>query len=175
MRAGGRGVRVGVVVALACLVSVAPAAGATPAAALQPVEPQPVEPQPVEHCVAVVVGQHPDGEFVLSEIVCHEERATAVRSARAAHGTARSMAIGIHYDLHNLGGSSFTVMGDNCLGGYLNMSAAWDNRVSSTLGGCPRIRHWTGANKTGSAQDTLPHGNLAAPVNNAVSSIQYMT
>lgn len=144
---------------------------------------------PEEHCVAFVEGQTPDGEFLLSEVRCFADQSSALSFAGAGPAldspveartqanqvVAMSMTIGIHYDGANLSGSSFTVSGANCLGGYLNVAPAWDNRISSTLGGCPRVRHWTGANKTGSSQDTLPHGNLVAPVNNAVSSIQYMT
>lgn len=171
MRAGGRGVQRAGLTALVVAVVVGTAGAAPTGSGSRPTA---MQPRPVEHCVAVVVGQEEDGEFVLSEAECFEDPSDA-RSRAATAVAGRSMTIGIHYDLANLGGSSFTVVGGNCLGGYVNMSAAWDNRVSSTLGGCPRIRHWTGANTSGSAQDTLPHGNLAAPVNNAVSSIQYLT
>lgn len=144
---------------------------------------------PEEHCVVFVEGQARSGEFLLSEVTCFQDQSSALSfagtgpaldtaaEARSASGqvAAMSMTIGIHYDGANLSGSSITVSGANCGGGYLNLSAAWENRISSTLGGCPRVRHWTGANKTGSFQDTLPNGNLVAPVNNAASSIQYMT
>lgn len=146
----------------------------------------PASADPVEHCVATVVDETADGELILSDPECFGEFPVAMADAglgssidtaseASAAVASASFTIGIHFDGANYTGSSFSVVGTDCGGGYLNMSAAWDNRVSSTIGGCPRIRHWTGANKTGSYQDTLPSGNLSSPVNNAVSSIQYLT
>ncbi|MFN8053544.1 MAG: hypothetical protein U0Q22_19050 [Acidimicrobiales bacterium] len=140
----------------------------------------------VEHCVANVTGQEESGEYILSEPECFEDMASAMEYAGLGKGlntlskvesaAFASTTIGIHYDGASFTGSSFSVVGVDCGGGYVNMSSSWDNRVSSTISNaCGRIRHWTGANKTGSSQDTLPNGNLVSPVNNAVSSIQYLS
>lgn len=40
--------------------------------------------------------------------------------------------IGVHYEDHDLQGSSFSVQGDDCSGGWLNVSSNWNDRVSST-------------------------------------------
>lgn len=139
------------------------------------------------HCVVEVVGQAKDGEYLLSEPECYSDYATAMASiglgsdvttparAEAAAASVQST-LASHFDGAGYTGSSFSVSGVDCLGGYINMSAGWDNIVSSTFSWmCPRVRHWTGVNKTGSFQDTVPSGNLSSPVNNAVSSIQYLT
>jgi hypothetical protein len=39
-------------------------------------------------------------------------------------------------------------VGDDCLGGYINLSSTWDYRISSTMNGCYRIRHYDGSDKT---------------------------
>ena len=138
------------------------------------------------HCYVEVIGETKAGEYLLSDEECFAEFDDAMSAIGLGDGitskaeaesaaAALSSTIGIHYDGAGFTGSSFSVSGVNCLGGYINMSAGWNDRVSSTLSGfCGRIRHWTGANKTGSFQDTLPNGNLSAPVNNNVSSIQYL-
>ena len=86
-----------------------------------------------------------------------------------------TFAIGIHYDGGSFTGATMTVVGSNCSGGWLNVSAAWNNRISSTEHGCPRIRHYNGANLTGASQTTVaPGGNLTS-LNNATTSIRYLT
>ena len=92
----------------------------------------------------------------------HPKRAHFTRAGKAATpAKAQAAALSIqstlatHYDGASYTGSSFSVLGVNCLGGYVNMSASWDNRVSSTYSSfCPRVRHWTGVNLSGQYQDT---------------------
>lgn len=141
--------------------------------------------QPATHCYVEVIGQHPDGEYILSEEECYTEFSGAMaalglgadlETPEAARDAAASLlaTLAIHYD-GNFTGSSISVSGVNCAGGYINLSLAWDNRISSTISTfCGRIRHWTGLSTSGSFQDTLPNGILSAPVNNNVSSIQYL-
>jgi hypothetical protein len=82
--------------------------------------------------------------------------------------------IGVHYDGASLTGSSLTVMGADCTGGWLNAPAGWSNRISSTAHGCPRIRHYDGYWLVSPEETTLwPGGNLLA-LNNRTSSIQYL-
>lgn len=138
------------------------------------------------HCVVEIVDQRKNGEFVLTDPSCFDDLEDAMNQAGLGTGldtvdeiqaavAASSVTIGIHYDGANYTGASISVVGGICNGGHANMSPSWDNRISSTISlVCGRIRHWTGANKTGSAQDTLPNGNLSSPVNNQVSSIQYL-
>lgn len=155
------------------------------ATVLIPVTAGAAAPAAANQCLVQVTGQRPSGEYVLSEPTCfatYEEvvrRATTasqVTGARTTSAASVSSVLATHYDGAGYSGASFTVSGVDCGGGYVNMNATWDNRVSSTLSSiCPRIRHYTGANLTGSYQDTVPSGNLSSPVNNAVSSIQYLT
>ncbi|HQF95341.1 MAG TPA: hypothetical protein PLS46_14340 [Microthrixaceae bacterium] len=141
----------------------------------------------ITHCVVSVIDQLESGEYVLSDEECYSDFSSAMESVGLGESAdtpakAEAAALSIqstlatHYDGASYTGSSFSVLGINCLGGYVNMSASWDNRVSSTYSSfCPRVRHWTGVNLSGQYQDTLPSGNLSSPVNNTVSSIQYLT
>lgn len=144
--------------------------------------------EPVEtHCVVTVIDQLKSGEYILSEEECFgsfdaamdsvgldiaaEETSNQSQAAAAVQST-----LAVHFDGANYTGASFSVVGVNCLGGYINLNGgSWDNRVSSTFGGiCPRIRHWSAANVSGVFQDTLNTGNLTT-LNNASTSIQYLT
>ena len=85
-----------------------------------------------------------------------------------------SAIIGIHYDGFSASGSSFSVSGSNCAGGYLNVSTAWNNRISSTVNGCPTIRHVDGFNLVGTSESTTGGGGNLSYMNNRTSSIQYL-
>ena len=90
-----------------------------------------------------------------------------------AVGAASSL-IGVHFDSPNLSGSSFAVYGNNCLGGYINMSGWWANRVSSTQHGiCTRVKHHDYANKGGSYQSTWWGGGALSYMTNRANSISY--
>ena len=85
----------------------------------------------------------------------------------AASGT-----LGVHYDGSNFTGSSITVSGTSCSGGYTNLSTDWRNRISSTVNGCPVVRFFDGVNLSGISETRLTSGNLIA-LNNRSDSIQY--
>lgn len=125
-----------------------------------------------EHCVVHVVGRAADGALVTTTPVC----AASLTTARSAAGvSAADWVIGQHFDGQNLTGSSFQVVGDSCIGGWLNLPGTWINRVSSTYNGCPLIRHFDGYNLTGTSASTVhPGGNLPAALNNKTNSIQYL-
>ena len=149
---------------------------------------------PVEHCVVEVVDQKPDGEFVLSQPVCFKrgsdafayasggfttlEPGDSVQSPRAGGGfmsLSGSFALGIHYDGFNGTGSSITVMGSSCTGGWWNTSSAWDNRISSSYNGCQRLTHHDLPNKAGASESTTGSGttdNLGG-LNNQAESVSY--
>jgi hypothetical protein len=145
----------------------------------------------VTHCVVTVEGAKPSGELVTSAPRCFATIGEALRSAglpvvgsgdtprqMAASGqmaTASDYTIGIHYDGFGYTGSSFSVVGSGCIGGYLNMSSAWNNRVSSTWNGCPKIRHWAGVNMTSISESVYSPGGNLTTLNNETSSIQYLT
>ncbi len=99
------------------------------------------------HCVVRVVGERPDGEFVVSPQVCFGTLAEAL--SYASGGTASfdagltgevlladeggvasivsSFTLGVHFDGFNGTGSSISVVGSSCSGGYWNTGAAWAN------------------------------------------------
>ena len=86
------------------------------------------------------------------------------RAADAAYDTAMrseggsasaDFQIGLHCDGYNLAAPCTSVVGSGCTGGWLNVSAAWNNRISSTLSGCPQIKHFDGFNLTGAGRSTV--------------------
>ncbi len=139
-----------------------------------------------EHCVVSVIGQRGSGELLVSDPVCYQTFEGAMRSegvtawgagasARASSLAAATFTIGIHYDGANFTGPSTSVVGSGCTGGWLNVSAAWNDRISSTQNGCPRIRHYAGYNLTGASQTTYAPGGNLTTLNNLTSSIQYLS
>lgn len=139
-----------------------------------------------QHCVVHVVDRTSQGELIVSDPSCYPTFDEAMRAEGVdawgidaasvdAATTTTTFTIGTHYDGANFTGSSMSVVGSDCAGGWLNVSASWNNRISSTVNGCPRIRHYSGYNLTGSTQDTYaPGGNLTA-LDNQTSSIRYLT
>ncbi len=149
----------------------------------------PVQPQEV-HCVLHVIGQADNGRYLTDEPTCYPTLADALADAggRLPTGDVRgdltaaqaaevvqasSMNIGIHFDGANRTGSSITVTGGECGGGYINLSASWVNRISSTLNGCPSVNFWNGFDKTGSYEQTGYSSENLGSLNNAANSIGY--
>lgn len=136
------------------------------------------------HCVAFVVDQTADGELVLSEPDCFDTRTEA--GVWAAVGPAgpqvsgfymagSTFTLGRHFDGFNGTGSSITIVGSSCTGGYWNTSSSWDNRISSSYNGCARLTHWDEPAKSGSSQHTYGAGttdNLSY-MNNKAESVSY--
>ncbi len=128
----------------------------------------------VEHCVVRVTDIDPSGQMHLTDPACSSTRAAALRRVGLTEAALADWPIGVHYDGAGLTGSSLTVVGADCTGGWLNLPAGWSNRVSSTSHGCPRIRHFDGYWLVSPEETTLyPGGNLLA-LNNKASSIQYL-
>lgn len=145
------------------------------------------------HCVHQVVDELDSGEFVTIE-ECFASFAAATAYATDGEvvlpaGTtpyeyivsgqvlAASSTLGIHYDLYNGGGSSITVVGSGCTGGYWNTPAWFDNKTSSSYAGCYRLRHYDYPNLGGSSYTTYGSGqthNLTA-FNNKTESVQYLS
>lgn len=85
------------------------------------------------HCVAFVVGQTSDGELVLTDPECFdtEDDATMLAdrgpadSSSSGFGMAGStFTLGRHFDGFNATGSSISIVGSSCTGGYWNTSSA---------------------------------------------------
>lgn len=127
----------------------------------------------IEHCLLNVNGQLPTGEYTTDPIECFETHDEVLFEIHG--GAAARAVIGTHYDGLNKTGSTLTVNGVNCLGGYVNLTPTWVNRVSSTANGCPIVRHYNGANLTGSSQSTTPSSFNLSTLNNLADSIQYTT
>lgn len=129
----------------------------------------PVSAAPVEHCVVEVVSQRPDGQLIMSQPTCFRTFGEASAHAQAleasgASGTSSlitpssTFTLGIHYDGFNGTGSSITVVGSSCTGGWWNTTTVWDNRISSSYNGCYRLTHHDLPNKGGSSQSTVGAG-----------------
>jgi hypothetical protein len=138
-----------------------------------------------EHCVVHVVGQRHTGELVTSAPRCYPTLHAAMEGEhvrawgagaqeQAAALGASTFELGRHCDGANLGAPCTSTVGSSCTGGWLNASPTWNDRISSTLGGCPTIRHYDGANLTGGVEPTsFGIWNLTV-LDNRTSSIQYL-
>lgn len=147
------------------------------------------------HCVVDVIGEKTSGELIVSEPRCYTTFSAAIedasegalvlpRSATGAvmfedadvAGAASSFTLGIHYDGYNGLGSSISISGTSCSGGWWNTGTTWHDRISSTYNGCARLRHYTNANMGGAYEDTKGAGttdNLTVNLNNKADSVSY--
>lgn len=99
------------------------------------------------------------------------------RTANTTSGTS-SFVIGIHFTGRYGSGSSVTLTGTNCSGGYWNASAAWRNVISSSYNGCARLAHYSELYISGSRYDTRTSGqtdNIAGYMDNRTKSIRYLS
>jgi hypothetical protein len=139
-----------------------------------------------EHCVIYVIGQRADHEFVTSEPVCYKSLAevdalllSSTIVARRVDGVGlvslSTFTLGRHYDGFNGTGSSISIVGSSCTGGYWNTTTGWDNRISSSYNGCAHLRHFSLPNKSGSTEDTYGAGQTdnLGPLNNDTESVAY--
>jgi hypothetical protein len=145
------------------------------------------------HCVIVVEGQKATGELVMSDPVCFESFSEALEAA-TGHAIppdtvggdvftdsvigqmAGSYTIGIHYSGYNGSGSSISVVGSSCIGGWWNTPSAWDNQISSSYNGCAVLRYYDYPNASGYLGYTSGVGttdNLTAGANNKTESVKY--
>lgn len=144
------------------------------------------------HCIIEVVDVHASGELVMSEPACFGTFGEAISHASGGEvavssgfevfgdplvgESLASFTLGIHYDGYNGTGSSITVVGSSCTGGYWNTGAAWANRISSSYNGCYRLRHHDFPNKGGSYGDTVGSGsvhNVPWWIDNRTESVSY--
>ena len=160
-----------ILIVAAALLAAAPAALGAASAAGEAVE--------TEHCVAVASEEAADGRLVLSEPECYPtvaEAAAATKEAGAALTDAlrtaaqsavgadatddviSSITLGIHYDGSSGSGSSISIVGSGCTGGYWNALGWWKNRISSSYNGCYRLKHFDFQNRSGAMFTTLGSG-----------------
>ena len=144
-----------------------------------------------EHCVVHVTGIQRSGQYLTGEPVCYPTLVEALSEAGVPLDASRAGAgfgdiersgaialadrtIGIHWDGSNRTGSSITISGGECSGGFVDLSSAWVNRISSTWNACPATRFFDGFGKTGDSEQTgLLTVNLGG-LNNRANSISYL-
>ena len=151
---------------------------------------KPAEPVELDvHCVVYVVDKAEDGELKMSDPECFStEAAAAERAAQPilkpdlatldGSYTMSSWTIGKHYNGKNGTGSSITVVGSSCTGGYWNTPGWFDNKISSSYNGCYRLRHYDLPYKQGSGANTYGAGttdNLPSYMNNRTESVAYFS
>ena len=141
------------------------------------------------HCVVFVLDIAESGEFKTTEPECFDTPSEAVswanlgvplsaESSPAIGGGTVAMStftLGTHYDGFNGSGSSISVVGSSCTGGYWNTTPSWDNRISSSYNGCARLRHYDYPNKGGQGENTYGAGTTddLNSLNNRAESISY--
>lgn len=143
------------------------------------------------HCVVAVTDQQPDGELVLGSPSCFERLADAYDYASdplfgvhpadstffgSVQPLGGTFILGTHFDGYNGSGSSISVVGSSCTGGWWNTSTSWDNRISSSYNGCYRLGHFDYPNKAGDRYDTTGVGqtdNIYGGMNNRTESVAY--
>jgi len=143
---------------------------------------------PESHCVVVVIGQEESGELITTDPTCFgsEDMARLWASSGLALASTSGLGddpiqalttftLGIHYDGFNGTGSSISIIGSSCTGGWWNTPLAWDNRISSSFHGCAALRHYDFANKGGAAQLTTGVGTIKNlnSLNNRAESVSY--
>lgn len=149
---------------------------------------------PAEHCVVEVVDQLPDGELVTSDPVCFHRFSdaagyiagqpvdlpagnaiAAIDSLGGLTSLSGTFTLGIHFDGLGGTGSSISVVGSSCTGGYWNTTPAWDNRISSSYNGCYRLIHYPNPDNLGFGESTYGIGSTSnlTTLNNDAESISY--
>lgn len=142
------------------------------------------------HCVVAVTDRKPDGELIFGSPKCFDRLADVfdyaslptldIDEAESPAGSLQPLGgtfiLGTHFDGYNGSGSSISVVGSSCTGGWWNTSSAWDNRISSSYNGCYRLRHYDYPNKAGDRYDTTGVGqtdNIYGGMNNRTESVAY--
>jgi len=153
------------------------------------------DPLAESHCVVRVVDELPSGELVTTSPECYSTLAAAVTAAaggryRAPAGlsgrdlfldpsvgaSVASFTLGIHFDGRYGTGSSISVVGSSCTGGWWNTGAVWANRISSSWNGCYPLRHHDLPNRSGSRVDTVGSQathTLPSWMDNRTESVSY--
>ena len=147
------------------------------------------------HCVITTFGQRDDGRLITSDPECFDTFAGAMTEAsqgtlRLPAGTSETVlftdssvaaavsafTLGIHFDGYSGTGSSLTVAGSSCTGGWWNTPSWFDNRISSSSNGCARLKHFDYPNVSGYLAATTGAGttdNLPSGANNRTESVSY--
>lgn len=113
----------------------------------------------VKNCSITVVGKDAStGQLITSDPVCSSGPAAA-GGAQAMSASLPSGVLAIHYTGYNFSGSTLTVYGSGCTGGWLNVPAAWANWIASTQSDCV-TSHYDYFYLTGDVEAIWGSGNL---------------
>jgi hypothetical protein len=121
----------------------------------------------IEHCTLAITGLNKDGSYRTGELECTKGPAVA-RGGFSALTTY----IAVHYDGANLTGSTLSIEGGSCGGGWLNFPAAWQDRIESTSSVCT-VRHYRDLGLSGPHNTTWSPGGNLTTLANAASSASY--
>jgi hypothetical protein len=146
-----KSIRRRVVTSLAVVVAVAAVVVVTPSAASAA----------EQHCSMTVIGQTRRGQLVTTPITCGEEGGFSILSV-----------IAVHYTGANFSGSTLSIQGGPCNGGWLNMPAGWENVVSSTWSICDTT-HYDGYGLSGSSETLGVGGGNLGSLNDRTNSVRY--
>jgi hypothetical protein len=106
------------------------------------------------HCSVTVVGENPDGSLRTTPVQC------GLADPFAAGALLTSSTLAIHYTGYNWTGSTLTILGGVCGGGWLNLPSGWVDAIASTRSVC-NTSHYSGYALTGTSETTFnPGGNL---------------
>jgi hypothetical protein len=79
----------------------------------------------IEHCTLEIRGIDKDGSYVTGPLEC----TTGPQAGRGGF-SALTTYIAVHYDGFNLTGSTLSIIGGACTGGWLNVPNNWNDRIS---------------------------------------------
>jgi hypothetical protein len=119
------------------------------------------------HCSVTITGQKPSGELTTTAPTCSSGPAASL----AAGPASASSVIAVHYAGANFSGSTYTVNGTGCTGGYLNLPTDWVNVISSTWSSCA-VSHFDLYYLAGDVETTYSPSNLLL-LNDRTNSVRY--
>jgi hypothetical protein len=119
------------------------------------------------HCVVTIEGQKESGELIVSPELC-----TSSRDAALSLVASTSSPIATHYTGFNYTGSTYSVAGTGCTGGWLNLPSSWVNVISSTSSICD-VDHFDSFFLSGTSQRAWSPGSNLTYMDNKTNSIQY--
>jgi hypothetical protein len=122
-------------------------------------------PRADQHCVLQVTGKDvKTGELRTGPLQCQVGAASQIMSLQTIAA--------VHYTGSNFTGSTLSIVGDSCSGGWLNMPNGWQNVISSTSSSCYTV-HWDLYYLVGDSFATLNPGGNLGPLDNRTNSASY--
>jgi hypothetical protein len=118
-----------------------------------------------QHCVLQITGKDTrTGELKTGPLQCETGAASQTMSLQTIAA--------VHYTGSNFTGSTLSIVGDTCSGGWLNMPSGWQNVISSTASAC-YVVHFDLYYLVGDSESTTnPGGNLVF-LDNRTNSASY--